>query len=187
VNGSDLTATGDILGTPGYMAPEQAWGKDKRRAVGPATDVYSLGAVLYATITGLPPFRGATALDALEQVRSQEPVPPTRLQPQVPRDLETICLKCLEKEPAKRYATAEALAPIVARRPSRIERLKRWCRREPATAAPLPWLWWPSRQPRAWASVTPLHSNSAENRNSPKQLCRMPNCSEQSPQKTHCN
>src|SRR5205085_2378366 len=106
---SDLTATGDIVGTPGYMAPEQAWGKSKQRLVGPAADVYALGAVLYAAMTARPPFRGATALDALEQVRSQEPVPPTRLQPQVPRDLETICLKCLEKDPVQRYASAAAL------------------------------------------------------------------------------
>jgi WD40 repeat protein len=143
MGGSELTATGDILGTPGYMAPEQLWG-DKRRSVGPTTDVYALGAVLYAALTGRPPIHGVTALDALENVRSQEPVPPSRLQPQVPRDLETICLKCLEKEPAQRYASAELLAddlrrfltgvPIAARRPSRIIRAGRWCRRNPATA-----------------------------------------------------
>jgi eukaryotic-like serine/threonine-protein kinase len=145
VGEGDLTATGQIVGTPGYMAPEQAWGKSKRLLVGPAVDIYALGAVLYKTLTGRPPFHGATALDALEQVRSHEPVPPTRVQPQVPRDLETICLKCLEKEPGSRYASAEALAedlrrfqtgePITARRTHRIERMKRWCRRNPAPVA----------------------------------------------------
>src|SRR5262249_45458172 len=90
VGGGDLTTTGESVGTPGYMAPEQAWGKNKRRPVGPAADVYALGAILYECLTGRRPFQGATALEAIEHARSQEPVPPKRLQPKVPRDLETI-------------------------------------------------------------------------------------------------
>jgi WD40 repeat protein/predicted Ser/Thr protein kinase len=141
--GAVQTQTGDIVGTPSYMAPEQARGKPKE--VGPATDVYALGALLYEMLTGRPPFRAETPLETLHQVQADEPVSPSRLQPKLPRDLVTICLKCLQKEPRQRYASAEALAedlrrflaeePIQARPASRTEKAWRWCRRNPALAA----------------------------------------------------
>jgi WD40 repeat protein/serine/threonine protein kinase len=136
------THSGAILGTPRYMAPEQAAGRT--RQIGPATDIYALGVLLYELLTGRPPFAAATVLETMEQVRSQEPVSPAQLNPRVPRDLETICLKCLEKDPRRRYASARELAeeldhfqqhrPIRARPVGPLARLTRWCWRNPVPA-----------------------------------------------------
>ncbi len=136
------TQSGSILGTPSYMAPEQAEGRIKD--IGPCTDIYALGGILYELMTGRPPFRAASVLDTLQQVRTQEPIPPSQFQPKIPRDLETICLKCVQKDPARRYATAAALEEdlrrflsgeaILARPVSTAEWLWRWCRRNPWVA-----------------------------------------------------
>ncbi len=141
--GGGLTLSGVQVGTPSYMAPEQARGD--KDAIRPTTDVYALGAILYEMLTGRPPFRAATATATLQQVLYEDPVPPARLNPGVPRDLETICLKCLHKEPQRRYATAAEVAadltrflvdePIQARPVGRLERLGRWGRRNPGMAA----------------------------------------------------
>ncbi|HQR07670.1 MAG TPA: serine/threonine-protein kinase [Gemmatales bacterium] len=139
--GSNLTATGAILGTPSYMAPEQA---DGQKTVGALADLYALGAILYECLTGRPPFKGPTHVDTILQVVNNEPVSVRNLQATTPQDLETICHKSLAKEPAKRYATMSALAedlrrylhnePIDARPVGRVEKAWRWCRRNPLIA-----------------------------------------------------
>jgi eukaryotic-like serine/threonine-protein kinase len=137
------TITGQVLGSPSFMAPEQAEGRSKH--VGPLADIYALGSILYQSLTGRPPFLGESQYETLKLVVSNDVVPPCRLRPDVPRDLETICLKCLAKEPSRRYADALALAddlrrhlagrPILARRTGPIDQSWRWCRRNPGLAA----------------------------------------------------
>lgn len=138
-----LTATSAPIGTPSYMSPEQARGEST--AIGPRSDVYALGAILYEALTGRPPFRAESTVETLRQVQFDEPVPPTRFDPRLRRDLETICQKALQKDPERRYATAAELAadlrrflqgePIHARPAGRLERAYKWTRRYPARAA----------------------------------------------------
>lgn len=141
LNSTDRTRlTGSIIGTPCYMAPEQTGAGSTR----PATDIWALGAILYECLTGRPPFQGPTALDILDQVRAQDPVPPSRLIPNLPRDLETICLKCLRREPANRYESADALADdlgrfqrgesVKARPVGNWEVMWKWMKRRPLVA-----------------------------------------------------
>ncbi|MCI0462730.1 MAG: protein kinase, partial [Gemmataceae bacterium] len=178
------TRTGALVGTPRYMAPEQAEGR--RAAIGPATDVYGLGAILYELLAGRPPFVGETDLHTLRQVVEDEPVPPRHLRPAIPRDLEAICLRCLEKRPERRYATAAALAqdlrhfldgkPTVARPATFAQRLGKWIRRRPAAAALLATISvaltaltfgavWHYAQLRAYTTALAAQQQRAEERN----------------------
>src|SRR6516164_9662382 len=139
----ELTVSGAIMGTPSYMSPEQASGR--RASITTATDVHGLGAILYALLTGKAPFTGDSLIDTLQAVKERPPVSPRSLKANVPRDLETICLKCLEKDPRRRYASAQALADdlrswldsrsIAARRVGPAERAWLWCKRKPGVAA----------------------------------------------------
>jgi hypothetical protein len=139
---SEMTASGVVLGTPSYMAPEQAWGR--RRLITIATDVYGLGSILYALLTGQAPFSGESIVDTVTKVREQPPEPPRKLNANVPRDLEVVALKCREKNPRRRYSSAEAVAddlrawlgsrPIAARPIGMLTRTSLWCKRRPAIA-----------------------------------------------------
>lgn len=174
--GADLTQTGAVLGTPSYMPPEQAAGKTSQ--VGPASDIYSLGATLYCLLTGRPPFQAANSIDVLLQVLEREPAAPCLVNSRIPRDLETITLKCLEKDPSNRYPSADAVGrelerflegvPIEARRAGRGERAWRWCKRHPGVTV----LWltiigilavvgaaWGAARKRAVADAHRRHAN----------------------------
>ena len=139
---SGMTATGQVMGTPSYMPPEQALGQTDK--IGPLSDVYSLGAILYELLTGRPPFRAATAMETLAQVIDSDPVAPKQLNPLIDRDLETVCLKCLQKNPAERYVSARELEQelerylngesVHARPVGPVKRASRWCRRRPVAA-----------------------------------------------------
>src|SRR5262249_59609740 len=138
-----LAGSGTGVGTPSYRAPGR--GSGNRGRIGRGPDVYGLGGVFYELLTGGPPFRGGTALETFQQVLSDEPVCPSRLNPRVPRDLETVCLKCLQKDPRRRYSSAAELAEdlrryllgqVVAARPvGNWERARKWIRRNPAVAS----------------------------------------------------
>ncbi len=140
---SDLTRSGQVIGTPSYMPPEQATARSG--AITPASDVYSLGAILYSLLTGRPPFQSAELLETLRQVCETDPIPPSRLVQSTPRDLETIALHCLEKRPEHRFASASDLSselqlfldgrPILTRPVGTLERILRWSRRQPLVAS----------------------------------------------------
>src|SRR5262249_54185317 len=140
---SSLSVSGAILGTPSYMAPEQATGS--RKGLSPATDVYGLGAILYELLTGSPPFRNGTVMETVVEVLQRDPLPPRELRPEIPKEPETICLKCLEKNPKDRFPSAAALASELERHlqgevidtTSLVPRLRRWHRREPELVARL--------------------------------------------------
>jgi len=176
------TRSGAVVGTPAYMAPEQAGSPTD--VVGPTADVYALGVILYELLTGRPPFLGQSVLDTLHAVRTADPVPPSRLRAKLPRDVETICLKCLEKDPRRRYPSAKALAgdlrrfrklePIIARPASTTEHVVRWCRRNPQAAglsAALLWvailgvvgIFWQWRRAQAEATVAKDGETAANN------------------------
>jgi mono/diheme cytochrome c family protein len=166
------TRTGEIIGTPFYMAPEQAEGQSE--LIGPATDVYALGALFYELLTGRPPFQGSNPLDTLRQAVNREPLPPSRLAPEVPRDLEAVVLKCLEKQPGRRYVSAVELAddlarwldgrPVTVVPPGRLRRAWRWLRGRPRVSAALAGLLVVGLLPLFWMG-SELHARrAAENR-----------------------
>ena len=178
-----MTQSGFLVGTPGYMAPEQAGGSERRAVVGPATDIHALGVMLYQLITGQLPFQGDSTLELLRAVTSDEPARPRRLQPRLPRDLEAITLHCLEKEPHRRYPSALALAEdlerfregkqVAARPVGAAARLARACRRRPVVAlllglltaslfgglAGVTWKWLEANEQRDLASASERQAN----------------------------